>query len=1026
TIIDDDTPVVDYTASNYSVDESAVTATITVTLNFSSDLQSTVDFSTSDGTATLADNDYNSASGTLTFTPGITIQTYTVTINNDADLEGSETVSLTLSNAGNAQLGATNNPAILTIVDDDVSSLQFDPASHEIFESVGTTVISVTLTPAQAVTATVDYFTSDGTATSPADYTAVSDTLTFSPGTTALTFTIAISDDTLYEPLESFQLNLTNAVTAYISSPTGTVNIMPSDSPPTVTFEVADFSVDEDAGEAIITVTLSSASGFSTTVDYATSDGTASSASDYATVTGTLTFDPGDILTTFTIPITDDSLYEGNETVLLSLSKAVNAAIGNDGEATLTIIDNEEPPVVEFDREFYTVQESEGNATITVTLSLSAGTDISVDYQSSDDTALAGSDYTAVSNTLSFSAGTTLLTFTVPITDDDLFEDDEQLILDLSNEISATLGISQATLIIQDDDETPEFAFSSPNYTVDEDAGSAVITVTLSAVAGVTRTVAYSTSDITALSTQDYITTSGILTFSAGITELNFTVTITNDNQIEGDEDLQLSLLSLSDESEGSVITTSVLTILDDDDSIDKPFLIAPPNGAITNSNNIDLVWSQISNALTYTLYLTPTGVFDIPGPGASPVVSSTVLSEGVYSWTVAAINPLDISSGITDTWVFTIDNTAPAAPSLIAPPNGTLTNDPDVTFVWSDVPDAASYRLALTTPVTSTILGPFTDTSTALTLLDGDGVYTWTVESIDAATNASGFTDTWTLTLDTTSPTSPTLILPPDGTVFTQTNVITFEWTASVDALSGPVTYTLSLNGTPTQTLALTTTSLALADGVYNWTVSATDGAGNTAITGTHTFTVDLNPPPIPSLISPPDQTYTNDPIVNFVWSPSTDALAYTLNISGFGTIDVTGRTTETVTLPEGVYDWTVRAIDAYSRTLGYTDTWRLTVDFTPPTTPTLVLPPDGAIITTTIRPTFVWTASTDALSGPVEYTLVMTDSNGIPFTVDLTDTTFTPSIDLPFETYTWAVQAYDQAGNVSTSATFTFTLKS
>lgn len=1024
TIIDNDTPTVDFSTAGYSVDETAGSATITVTLSVSSALQTTVDYATSDGTATDP-ADYLAATGTLTFAPGVKVQTFTVTINNDTTLEGSETVSLALSNAGNAILGSANNPATLTIIDDDASTIQFTPADYVVFEPDGTQVITVTLTPAQAMTATVDYFTSDGTATNPADYLSASDTLTFSPGTTALTFTVTIVDNSILEPTESFQLNLTNVVSANIGSPTGTVTIIDGDTPPTVDFETADFTVDETAGVATIVVTLSTVSDISATVDFATSDGTASSASDYATVTGTLIFDPGAISTTFTVPITDDLLYEGDETVLLSLSNAVNAVMGN-GAATLTIIDNETPPVVEFDREFYTVQEFEGSAVITVTLSPTAGATISVDYQSTDDTALAVSDYTAVSNTLSFSAGTTLLTFTVPITDDVLFEDDEQLILNLSNEISATLGISQATLIIRDDDATPEFAFSSPNYTVDEDAGPAVITVTLSAVAGVTRTVAYSTSDITAVATQDYTTTSGILTFSAGITEQNFTVPISDDTVIEGDEDLQLILFSLSSESEGAVITTSILTILDDDDSTDKPFLIAPPNGTITNSNNIDLIWSRISNALTYTLYLTPTGVFDISDPGSgSQVISSTILPEGVYSWTVAAINALDISSGITDTWVFTIDNTAPAAPSLIAPPNGTLTNDPDVTFVWSDVADAVSYRLALTTPVTSTVLGPFTNTSTALTLLDGDGVYTWTVESIDAATNTSGFTDTWTLTLDTTPPTSPTLILPPDGAIFTQTNVITFEWTASVDALSGPVTYTLSLNGTPTQTLALTTTALTLADGVYDWTVSATDGAGNTAITGTHTFTVDLSPPPIPSLISPPDQTYTNDPEVTFTWSPSADALTYTLNITGFGAIDVAGSTMYMVTLPEGVYDWTVRAIDSYSRTLGYSDTWRLTVDFTPPTTPTLIAPPDGSIITTTVRPTFVWTASTDALSGPVAYTLVVTNSSGSPFTTDLTATTFTPSIDLALDTYTWAVQAYDQAGNISTSTQFTFTLQ-
>ncbi|MCB0208432.1 MAG: DUF5123 domain-containing protein [Anaerolineae bacterium] len=1027
TIIDNDTPTVDFSAPTYQVDEDDPSgeAIITVTLSITSAQQVTVDYATSNGTASDT-SDYSSASGTLTFTTGITQQSFTVPITDDAVLEGSETVLLTLSNAANANLGITNNPAVLTIIDDDASTFNFDPDFYLVTEGVDTTaLITVTLTPTQSVAASVDYSTSDDSAVSPADYAATSGTLTFPPNTSALTFTVSIVDDTVYETLEQFQLNLSNVVSANIGSPTGTVMIMSNDTLPTITFAAGDYSVDEAAGTAVITLTLTPSSEVSATVVYTTSDGTASRASDYTAVTGTVTFDPGETSATFTVPITDDTIFEGDETVQLWLSSPVNAVIDVDS-ATLTIVDNDLPPTVGFTSKIYNVQESDGSAVITVTLSSTATTTAAVDYQTDDDTALAISDYTTSSGTLTFTPGIKVLTFTVPITQDTLFEDDEQLLLSLSNEISVTLGISQAILIIQDDDDTPEFDFSTTNYTVDEDNGPAVITVTLSAAAGVTRTVGYTTSDIVALASEDYVTTSGVLTFAPSTTALTFSVPITDDALVEGDEDLQLSLLTVtSGEGSGSVITTSILTILDDDDASDPPFLIAPPNGTITNSNAISLTWSQVSEALTYTLYLTPAGVYDIPGPGSSPVVSPTVLPEGVYTWTVAAINATGNSSGITDTWVFTIDNTAPDAPSLIAPPDGTLTNDPDVTFVWSDVPDAASYQLALTTPVTSTILGPFTDTSAALSLVDGDGVYTWTVQSIDAATNTSGFTDTWTLTLDTTPPTSPTLILPPNGSVFTQTNIITFEWTASVDALSGPVTYTLSLNDTPTQTLALTTTTLTLPDGVYDWTVAATDQAGNTAITTTWVFTVDLNPPPIPTLISPPDGTYTNQP-VNFVWSASPDTMTYTLSISGYGSINIPGtQTMAGIALPEGIYDWTVRATDRYSRTLGYTDTWRVTVDYTPPTTPTLIAPADSSVITDTARPAFEWTASVDALSGPVTYTLVLTDSSGIATTTVVSGTTFTPPADLAFDTYTWVIQAHDKAGNISTSSAFTFTLQ-
>jgi Calx-beta domain-containing protein/WD40 repeat protein len=109
---------VQFSAATYSVNESGGTATITVTRTGGTGGVVTVDFATSDGTAT-ATQDYTPASGTLTFNPGVTSQTFTVPILNDTLDESDETVNLTLSNpTGGATLG-TPGQAVLTIIDDD-------------------------------------------------------------------------------------------------------------------------------------------------------------------------------------------------------------------------------------------------------------------------------------------------------------------------------------------------------------------------------------------------------------------------------------------------------------------------------------------------------------------------------------------------------------------------------------------------------------------------------------------------------------------------------------------------------------------------------------------------------------------------------------------------------------------------------------------------------------------------------------------------------------------------------------------
>lgn len=112
-------PAVAFSSNAYQVNEDAGTTTIEVVLSQATGQTVTVHYATSDGTATAPD-DYTAASGTLTFNPGETSKTFTVTIIDDGLAEGDETVNLALSNPTNAELGAPST-AVLTIVDNDVA-----------------------------------------------------------------------------------------------------------------------------------------------------------------------------------------------------------------------------------------------------------------------------------------------------------------------------------------------------------------------------------------------------------------------------------------------------------------------------------------------------------------------------------------------------------------------------------------------------------------------------------------------------------------------------------------------------------------------------------------------------------------------------------------------------------------------------------------------------------------------------------------------------------------------------------------
>ncbi len=438
TITDDDTAAL-------SVDDITIlegdTGDFTVTLSTPSALTVTVDYATVDGTA-VAGSDYIAASGTLTFTPGITLQVVAIQTIDDVLPELQENFQLLLSNAVNAALDDAQG--VGAINDNDSTGLSVSDA--DMIEG-GSGVFTVTLSVPSALTVTVDYATADGTAVAGSDYITASGTLTFTPGVTLQNITIQTVDDGIAEPQENFQLLLSNAVNATFNDAQGVGTI---DDNETAALSIGDITVIEGS-TGVFTVTLSTPSAITVTVDYATSDGTAVAGQDYIAASGTLTFTPGVMQQNIAIQILDDTLTEPQEEFQLLLSNAQGATIA-DGSATCFIDNLAAYGQLQFASAALTVQEDVITATITVTRVNGSFGAVSVDYATSDGTAVAGEDYTAVSGTLDFADGETSKTFTITIINDILVEGDETVNLALSNPTGgATLGTpSQAVMTIVD------------------------------------------------------------------------------------------------------------------------------------------------------------------------------------------------------------------------------------------------------------------------------------------------------------------------------------------------------------------------------------------------------------------------------------------------------------------------------------------------------------------------------------------------------------------------------------------------
>ena len=193
-----------------------------------------------------------------------------------------------------------------------------------------TATFTVKLSPASADSVTVKYKTLNGTATTPADYTALPLTLlTFAPGQISKTVTVQVKGDALDEANETFKLLLSAPTKAVIADQEGVCTITDNDALPSIT--ISDARVTEpDSGTilASFTVRLSAVSGQTVSVKYATANGTATTPADYTAMPLTqLTFTPGQTTKTVTVQVKGDTVREANETFFVNLSGAVNGAI---------------------------------------------------------------------------------------------------------------------------------------------------------------------------------------------------------------------------------------------------------------------------------------------------------------------------------------------------------------------------------------------------------------------------------------------------------------------------------------------------------------------------------------------------------------------------------------------------------------------------------------------------------------------------------------------------------------------------
>ena len=476
------------------------------------------------------------------------------------------------------------------------------------------------------------------------------------------------------------------------------------------------------------------------------------------------------------------------------------------------------------------------------------------------------------------------------------------------------------------------------------------------------------------------------------------------------------------------------------------PALLQPLNGSYILHGPILLDWSNVSNAVTYSVQLSSDSLF------ANLIVNENDLSESrfvidtllidynsKYFWRARAVNTFG-SSDWSYPWKFITYPMLPLVPVLISPENGAINISATPSLRWSTIPNSLSYSVqiarepAFITPVyeKDSLLLP--EHTVPASVLSHDSVYYWRVRGKNQF-GFGAFSQPWSFTVVAELPAAPQLLSPAnDTTVYT--NVVTFAWLVSPGAAS----YTVQVSSdslfsdsviyvTNITSRKYTSRAGVLSyNSTYYWRMRGTNLNGNGAWSGSRRFsTTSASPPPV--LLSPANGQAGVGLTVLLDWSNSVNAVSYDLMLatdSLFQNViaDVRSLGVSQYSVPSPLltyftrYFWKART----NNSIGSSDwsaTWSFrTLQIGAPGTPVLQLPANGALNVSTM-PNLRWTVPANTS----HYRLNVSVDSTFGIVTYIKDTILPPEFILPdsalaFNTnYYWRVQAvnYNQSGNWS-----------
>ena len=575
---DEDVPTV--TLSPAASIREGMAGLVTATLDIASDRTITVELTPSHTDAKPAD--YSTPTTLIAMIPpGEFTATFTIMATPDGIYEGPEMLEFTLSVVGGgAGVTEPRSRQLLILDADPVPSISFGATMSEIEENAANRRHGVGLKLSGPLEDEIEVtFTVAGSATRNADYTLAADTVTIQAGDKDRIILLDVNNDDLYDgrPHETVVLRLVSAtggVTVNDTKSEHTVTITDDEDAPMVTLDPISPSVRE-GGVAIFMVNLSHGVDEAVTLELAVSNGSSEN-EDYARPDSetqlSVTIGAGETTGTLSLKTNGDNVYEGDETVELSLSATSGAenVMGLPISRELTITEENEPPVLSLSGPS-TVSENDASVVFTATLSgalLEANLEVELAVVGGDavlgGTAGAG-DYTLSPAQATIQGGQREVEFTLETNDNEISYGDKTVELELRRVSGPVvpLGVVKRTLTIEEDEAVPQLSLQEIASIREGMAG--LVTATLDIASGRTITVELTPSHTDA-KPADYSTpTTLIAMIPPGEFTATFTIMATSDKIYEGPEMLEFTLSVVGG---GAVVTeprSRQLLILDAD-----------------------------------------------------------------------------------------------------------------------------------------------------------------------------------------------------------------------------------------------------------------------------------------------------------------------------------------------------------------------------------------------------------------------------------------------------------------------------